>query len=262
MLLLETECYLNRLLPDFPPPNCVWIRLLVYIYQAFTTQCVLVGESFFKRLKGQGDGVKKPLCGHSPPVMALCRCTAAAFDAKETHKLMTCICLQLLFCWVFVYRALCKYQKTAQSHTVVSTDNKLVLQIEDKDVPILSHLVDIRVVNLRDEEDVSTSNKDGDDDDEEEESPKVQALLDVSHVFLYVDTVFSFICTQAAVTYYVSAALSGTTGALRTVQKFRQKQYPCRCSCVLSQAKLTQLLRSRRCSLAAVPTSAVRCFFS
>lgn len=66
--------------------------------------------------------------------------------------------------------------------------NKLVLQIEDKDVPILSHLVDIRVVNLRDEEDVSTSNND-DDDDEEEEKPKVQALLDVFCVSLYVDTV-------------------------------------------------------------------------
>lgn len=55
----------------------------------------------------------------------------------------------------------------------------MVLQIEDKDVPILSHLVDIRVVNLRDEEDVSTSNKgnkDEDDDDDEEDSPKVQAF--------------------------------------------------------------------------------------
>ena len=57
-----------------------------------------------------------------------------------------------------------------------------MLQIEDKDVPILSHLVDIRVVNLRDEEDVSTSNKadKDEDDDDEEDSPKVQALLDDS----------------------------------------------------------------------------------
>ena len=54
----------------------------------------------------------------------------------------------------------------------------MVLQIEDKDVPILSHLVDIRVVNLRDEEDVSTSNKGNkdEDDDDEEDSPKVQAF--------------------------------------------------------------------------------------
>ena len=49
------------------------------------------------------------------------------------------------------------------------------LQIQDKDIPILSHLVDIRVVNLRDEEDVSTSDKDGDEDEDEEEveGPKV-----------------------------------------------------------------------------------------
>ena len=73
--------------------------------------------------------------------------------------------------------------------------------------------MDIRVVNLRDEEDVSTSNKDADDDDEEEECPKVQALLDVYHVSLSVDTIVCCICTQAAVTYYVSAALSGATGA-------------------------------------------------
>lgn len=46
-----------------------------------------------------------------------------------------------------------------------------VSQIQDKDVPILSHLVDIRVVNLRDEQQVSTSNKD--DEDEDEEGPKV-----------------------------------------------------------------------------------------
>ena len=70
--------------------------------------------------------------------------------------------------------------------------NSLVLQIEDKDVPVLSHLVDIRVVNLRDEEDVSTSDKEDDDDEEEEEeeeSPKVQALLSVLHLPLYIDTV-------------------------------------------------------------------------
>ena len=47
-----------------------------------------------------------------------------------------------------------------------------VSQIQDKDVPILSHLVDIRVVNLRDEQQVSTSNKD-DEDEDDEEGPKV-----------------------------------------------------------------------------------------
>lgn len=49
------------------------------------------------------------------------------------------------------------------------------MQIQDKDIPILSHLVDIRTVNLRDEEDVSTSNNDGDDDeeDDDDEGPKV-----------------------------------------------------------------------------------------
>ncbi|KAL3131509.1 hypothetical protein ABBQ38_007814 [Trebouxia sp. C0009 RCD-2024] len=48
-------------------------------------------------------------------------------------------------------------------------------EIQDKDAPILSHLVDIRVVNLRDDADASTSNKhdrDTDDDEEEEEGPK------------------------------------------------------------------------------------------
>jgi len=51
----------------------------------------------------------------------------------------------------------------------------VVVQIQDKDIPILSHLVDIRTVNLRDEEDVSTSNNDGEDDEEEDddEGPKV-----------------------------------------------------------------------------------------
>ena len=55
----------------------------------------------------------------------------------------------------------------------------LVLQIQDKDAPILSHLVDIRVVNLRDDADVSTSNKHDkdEDDDEEDELPKVYSLL-------------------------------------------------------------------------------------
>lgn len=51
----------------------------------------------------------------------------------------------------------------------------VVGQIQDKDIPILSHLVDIRIVNLRDEEDVSTSNNDGEDDeeDDDDEGPKV-----------------------------------------------------------------------------------------
>jgi len=51
----------------------------------------------------------------------------------------------------------------------------VVVQIQDKDIPILSHLVDIRTVNLRDEEDVSTSNNDDEDDeeDDEDEGPKV-----------------------------------------------------------------------------------------
>lgn len=55
-----------------------------------------------------------------------------------------------------------------------------MLQIQDKDAPILSHLVDIRVVNLRDDADASTSNKhdrDTDDDEEEEEGPKVHRSL-------------------------------------------------------------------------------------
>lgn len=58
-----------------------------------------------------------------------------------------------------------------------------MLQIEDKDVPILSHLVDVRVVNLRDEEDASTSNKAGRDeeDEDEEDSLKVQSLLTTFH---------------------------------------------------------------------------------
>ena len=48
------------------------------------------------------------------------------------------------------------------------------MQIEDKDVPILSHLMDIRVVNLRDE-DVGTSDKnDEEDDEEDDEGPKVK----------------------------------------------------------------------------------------
>ncbi len=52
----------------------------------------------------------------------------------------------------------------------------VVVQIQDKDIPILSHLVDIRTVNLRDEEDVSTSKNDDEDDEEEDdddEGPKV-----------------------------------------------------------------------------------------
>ena len=50
------------------------------------------------------------------------------------------------------------------------------MQIQDKDIPILSHLVDIRTVNLRDEEDVSTSNNDAEDDEEDDDEdvgPKV-----------------------------------------------------------------------------------------
>ncbi len=52
----------------------------------------------------------------------------------------------------------------------------IVVQIQDKDIPILSHLVDIRTVNLRDEEDVSTSNNDAEDDEEDDDEdvgPKV-----------------------------------------------------------------------------------------
>ncbi len=52
----------------------------------------------------------------------------------------------------------------------------VVVQIQDKDIPILSHLVDIRTVNLRDEEDVSTSNNDAEDDEEDDDEdvgPKV-----------------------------------------------------------------------------------------
>ena len=55
----------------------------------------------------------------------------------------------------------------------------MLMQIEDKDVPILSHLVDIRVVNLRDEE-VGPSDKhdkDDEDEDEDEDGPKVRYLL-------------------------------------------------------------------------------------
>ena len=81
---------------------------------------MLGSESYLTRLRGQGDGLKQAVCGHSPPVMTLCRSTAAAFHAKETHMLMTYICLQLLSCQVFMCRSLCNYQETAQSHTVVS----------------------------------------------------------------------------------------------------------------------------------------------
>ena len=51
------------------------------------------------------------------------------------------------------------------------------MQIQDKDIDILSHLVDVRVVNLRDEDEVSTSHKhdkeEDDEEDEDEEGPKV-----------------------------------------------------------------------------------------
>lgn len=49
-------------------------------------------------------------------------------------------------------------------------------EIEDKDVPILSHLVDVRVVNLRDEEDASTSNKAGKDDEDEDEEDSLKGF--------------------------------------------------------------------------------------
>lgn len=54
-----------------------------------------------------------------------------------------------------------------------------LVQIQDKDASILSHLVDIRVVNLRDDADASTSHKHDKDegDEEEEEGPKVHMVL-------------------------------------------------------------------------------------
>ena len=113
-----------------------------------------------------------------------------------------------------------------------------MLQIEDKDVPILLHLVDIRVVNLRDEEDVSTSNKadKDEDDDDEEDSPKVQALLLVS---LYVDTVTccAAVYTQASLTFCVSAALLGILEKINLLCIYCARRLPCD----LSQAELMQL---------------------
>ena len=68
----------------------------------------------------------------------------------------------------------------------------LLLQIQDKDIPILSHLVDIRVVNLRDEVDVSTSKAAQDDEEDDEEGPKVHTFTQ-THKFLELSTL---ICLQ------------------------------------------------------------------
>lgn len=72
-------------------------------------------------------------------------------------------------------------------------------EIQDKDIPILSHLVDIRTVNLRDEEDVSTSNNDGDDDeeDDDDEGPKGFKII-----FEFSDNPF-FSNKEVVKTYYM-----------------------------------------------------------
>lgn len=69
-------------------------------------------------------------------------------------------------------------------------------EIQDKDVPILSHLVDIRVVNLRDEQQVSTSNK-GDEDEDDEEGPKGFKII-----FEFSDNTF-FSNKELVKTYYM-----------------------------------------------------------
>lgn len=74
-------------------------------------------------------------------------------------------------------------------------------ELQDKDVPILSHLVDIRVVNLRDEEDVSTSDnkasEDDEEDDDEEDGPKGFKLI-----FEFSDNPF-FSNKELVKTYYM-----------------------------------------------------------
>ena len=79
------------------------------------------------------------------------------------------------------------------------------MQIQDKDIDILSHLVDVRVVNLRDEEEVSTSHKhdkeEDDDEYEDEEGPKVKAcpvmsptcsLMLLQHIVALLKLTFGF----------------------------------------------------------------------
>lgn len=52
-------------------------------------------------------------------------------------------------------------------------------QLEEKDIPILEHLVDLQHINLRDEE-PSTSTKSEDSEDEDDEKPKVHFVGDLS----------------------------------------------------------------------------------
>lgn len=48
-----------------------------------------------------------------------------------------------------------------------------MLQIEDKDLPILSHLIDVEVVHLRDEPPTASTKSEDEDEDDEDDSPKV-----------------------------------------------------------------------------------------
>ena len=67
------------------------------------------------------------------------------------------------------------------------------LQVEDKDLPILSHLQDIHVVRLRDEQPTS-STKSEDEDDDEDDTPKVIHLCHCCCESLCEDTQLSFCC--------------------------------------------------------------------
>ena len=48
-----------------------------------------------------------------------------------------------------------------------------MLQIEDKDLPILSHLIDVEVVHLRDEPPTASTKSEDEDEDDDDDLPKV-----------------------------------------------------------------------------------------